>query len=83
MGNVISVKKKDGTWRLCIDYRGVNSKTKIRYPFLLPRIDDTLDALAGSHYYSTLDLASGYHQIELTESSKPTTAFVTSFGQYE
>ena len=48
--NVIFVKKKDGTWRLCIDHRGVNAKTRIRDPFLLPRIDDTLDALAGSQW---------------------------------
>ncbi len=81
--NVILVKKKDGSWRLCIDYRGVNAKTKTRDPFLLPRIDETLDALAGSQYYCTLDLCSGYHQCELTETSKATTAFITKFGHYE
>ena len=81
--NVILVKKKDGSWRLCIDYRGVNAKTQTKDPYLLPRIDETLDALAGSKYYCTLDLCSGYHQCELTESSKATTAFITKFGHWE
>ena len=75
--NVILVKKKDSTWRLCVDYRGLNAKTKNRDPYLLPRIDDTLDALAHAQYFCTLDLIQGYHQVELTEESKPKTAFVT------
>ena len=81
--NVILVRKKDSSWRLCVDYRGVNAKTKIRDPYLLPRIDATLDALAGSKYYCTLDMASSYHQCELTERAKARSAFVTSFGHYQ
>ena len=75
--NVILVKKKDSTWRLCVDYMGLNAKTKNRDPYLLPRIDDTLDALAHAQYFCTLDLIQGYHQVELTEELKPKTAFVT------
>ena len=73
--NCVVVKKKDGTWRLCIDYREVNLKTKNPDSYLLPRIDDTLDALSQAKYFCTLDLIQGYHQVELTESSKEKTAF--------
>lgn len=65
-----------------IDYRRLNQLTvKDRYP--LPRIDDQIDKLQGSAYYSSLDLKSGYHQIPVAEESKKYTAFVTSDSQYE
>lgn len=75
--NVLLVKKKDSTWRMCIDYRELNKKTKNVDPYLMPRIDDTLDQLGTAKFVCTLDLISGYHQVELTEDSKPKTAFTT------
>ena len=78
----VLVPKKDGSVRWCIDYRALNDKTiKDQYP--LPLIDDCLDTLAGTVYFSTLDLASGYYQIELEESSMKKTAFVTKYGLFE
>ncbi|KZR98045.1 Uncharacterized protein APZ42_006736, partial [Daphnia magna] len=72
---IVMVPKKDGELRLCIDYRPLNKITiKDRYP--LPRIDDTVDALCGSMYFSTLDLLSGYWQIEIEEKDKYKTAFI-------
>ena len=73
--NCLVVKKKDGTWRLCIDYRALNLKTKNPDSYSLPRIDDTIDALGEAKYFCTLDLIQGYHQVELTERSKEKTAF--------
>ena len=73
---VVLVRKKDHSWRLCIDYRRLNAVTrKDTYP--LSRIDDSLDALAGSMYFSTLDLVSGYWQVPLDQDAREKSAFVT------
>lgn len=79
---IILVRKKTGDKRLCIDYRALNKKTiKQHYP--LPCMEDQMNRLAGNRFYTTLDLASGYYQIPLTEDSKSKTAFVTPDGQWE
>ena len=79
---IVLVPKKDGTPRFCVDYRRVNSLTrKDAHP--LPRIDDTLDALSGAKWFSTLDLASGYWQVEVEPSDREKTAFATSFGLHQ
>lgn len=79
---VVIVWKKDGSIRLCVDYRKLNAKTKMdAWP--LPRIDDSLDALGGSSWFSTLDLASGYHQVPMHPDDREKTAFVTPFGLFE
>ena len=73
---VVMVRKKDGTHHFCVDYRELNSLTR-QDSFPLPRIDDLLDQLGCSHYFSTLDLASGYWQIRMHPHSIPKTAFTT------
>ena len=79
---IVLVRKRDGSTRFCIDYRKVNSVTrKDAYP--LPRVDDILDTLGGSKWFSTLDLKSGYWQVEVDSSSREKTAFTTSEGLYE
>nr|GFB55966.1 putative reverse transcriptase domain-containing protein [Tanacetum cinerariifolium] len=79
---VLFVKKKDGSFRMCIDYRELNKLTvKNRYP--LPRIDDLFDQLQGSSVYSKIDLRSGYHQLRVREEDIPKTAFRTRYGHFE
>ncbi|GJX86154.1 putative reverse transcriptase domain-containing protein [Tanacetum coccineum] len=79
---VLFVKKKDGSFRMCIDYRELNKLTvKNRYP--LPRIDDLFDQLQGSSVYSKIDLRSGYHQLRVRNEDIPKTAFRTRYGHYE
>ncbi|XP_078179644.1 uncharacterized protein LOC144573769 [Carex rostrata] len=79
---VLFVRKKDGSLRLCIDYRELNKCTvPNRYP--LPRIDDLFDQLQGSQMYSKIDLRSGYHQMRIRAPDVPKTAFRTRYGHYE
>nr|GEY30256.1 putative reverse transcriptase domain-containing protein [Tanacetum cinerariifolium] len=79
---VLFVRKKYGSFRMCIDYRELNKLTvKNRYP--LPRIDDLFDQLQGSSVYSEIDLRSGYHQLRLREQDVPKIAFRTRYGYYE
>jgi Reverse transcriptase (RNA-dependent DNA polymerase)/RNase H-like domain found in reverse transcriptase/Integrase zinc binding domain/Chromo (CHRromatin Organisation MOdifier) domain/gag-polyprotein putative aspartyl protease len=79
---ILFVRKKEGTFRMVIDYRQINNLTvKDKYP--LPRIDDLLDKLQGATYFSSFDLLSGYHQVRLSETDVPKTAFRTPFGSYE
>ncbi|GJU34909.1 putative reverse transcriptase domain-containing protein [Tanacetum coccineum] len=79
---ILFVKKKDGSFRMCIDYQELNKLTvKNRYP--LSRIDDLFDQLQGSNIYSKIDLRSGYHQLRVREQDIPKMAFRTRYGHYE
>jgi hypothetical protein len=79
---VLFVSKKDGSMRMCIDYRSLNEVTiKNKYP--LPRIDDLFDQVQGAKYFSKIDIRSGYHQFRIKEADIQKTAFVTRYGQYE
>ncbi|GKV24168.1 hypothetical protein SLEP1_g33813 [Rubroshorea leprosula] len=79
---VLFVKKKDGSMRLCIDYRELNKvNVKNRYP--LPRIDDLFDQLKGAQVFSKIDLRSGYHQLKIKPDDVPKTTFRTRYGHYE
>ena len=79
---VLFVEKKDGSQRMCVDYRSLNEVTiKNKYP--LPRIEDLFDQMKGARVFSKIDLRSGYHQLKIRESDIPKTAFRTRYGLYE
>ena len=79
---ILFVKKKDGTTRMCTDYRALNKITKKNvYP--LPRIDELLDRLEGAKFFTKIDLRQGYHQIRIAEADVEKTAFRTRYGHYE
>jgi hypothetical protein len=79
---VLFVEKRDGTQRMCIDYRSLNEVT-IKNKYLLPRIEDLFDQMKGASIFSKIDLRSGYHQLKIRESDIPKTAFHTRYGLYE
>ncbi len=79
---IVLVRKKTGAWRFCVDYRRLNQVTK-KDAFPLPRIEDSLTSLTQAAWYSTLDLASGYWQVQVEEGDREKTAFTTPFGLFE
>ena len=77
---LVPVRKKDGTLRLCVDYRKVNKvTTDVRYP--MPRVDELLEKIEGAQFISTLDLTQGYYQVSVKEGDREKTAFATPSGK--
>jgi hypothetical protein len=79
---VLFMEKKDGTQRMCVDYRSLNEVT-IKNKYLLPRIEDLFDQMKGAGVFLKIDLRSGYHQLKIWESDIPKVAFHTWYGLYE
>jgi hypothetical protein len=79
---VIFVLKKDGTQRMCVEYRALNVVT-IKNKHRLPCIDDPFNQLRGAYVFSKIDLRSGYHQLKIRKNDIPKTAFITRYGLYE
>ena len=79
---ILFVKKKDGTMRMCVDYRALNNIT-IKNSYPLPRVDELFDRLQGAKFFSKIDLRSGYHQIRIAEDDVSKTAFRTRYGHFE
>ena len=81
LSNPILVLKKNGKWRMCIDYTSLN-KACPKDPFALPRIDQVIDSTAGCDLLSLLDAYSGYHQFPLNPDDQLKTAFITPYGPF-
>jgi hypothetical protein len=81
LANPLFVKKKNGKWRMCVDYTSLN-KACPKVPFPLPRIDQIVDLTAGYELLCFLDAYSGYHQIKMKESDQLATSFITLFGMF-